>query len=147
MQLLTFTLNGIDFGMPVEYVKSIETQRNVVAVPASPVHVEGIMNLHGEIIAVYSLASRFGYGDRPVSNVIVVDIDGMRLGLEVETVRTILEVADQRVMPMPQIMNATQHCFNDVVTNQKELIVLLDVEHLVPPEERKGIHKLVEDHS
>lgn len=145
MQLLTFTLNGIDFGIPVKDVEGIETQRNVVPVPSAPPHVKGIMNLHGEIIAVYSLASRFGYGNLPVGNILVAGINGMLVGLEVEQVKSILEVDDKNITPMPEIMNATQNCFNDVASCQKELIVLLDVRKLLPQEELQNIGKMVEE--
>lgn len=147
MQLLTFTLNSIDFGIPVKTVEAIETQRNVIPVPNSPAHVQGIMNLHGEIIAVYSLASRFGYGNLPVGNIVVAGINGMKIGLEVEQVKSILEVEDKNVIPMPEIMNATQNCFNDVASSQQELIVLFDVGKLLSQEEYQGISKMVDDNS
>ena len=59
MQLLTFLLNGVKFGIPVNDVESIETRMNVVNIPNSLPQVLGIMNLHGEVIAVYSLAEQF----------------------------------------------------------------------------------------
>jgi purine-binding chemotaxis protein CheW len=52
MQLLTFLLNGVKFGIPVNDVESIETRMNVVNIPNSLPQVHGIMNLHGEVIAV-----------------------------------------------------------------------------------------------
>ena len=47
MQLLTFLLNGVKFGIPVNDVESIETRMNVVNIPNSLPQVHGIMNLHG----------------------------------------------------------------------------------------------------
>ena len=46
MQLLTFLLNGVKFGIPVNDVESIETRMNVVNIPNSLPEVHGIMNLH-----------------------------------------------------------------------------------------------------
>ena len=46
MQLLTFLLNGVKFGIPVNDVESIETRMNVVIIPSSLPQVHGIMNLH-----------------------------------------------------------------------------------------------------
>lgn len=146
MQLLTFTLNGIDFGIPVKSVDGIETQRKVIPAPSSP-HVQGIMNLHGEIIAVYSLASRFGYGNRPVKNIIVASMNGMQIGLEVEQVKSIIEVEDRNVVPMPEIMNATQNCFNDVASCKEELIVLFDANRLLSIAEQQDITKMVDENT
>ena len=64
MQLLTFLLNGVKFGIPVNDVESIETRMNVVNIPNSLPQVHGIMNLHGEVIAVYSLAEQFHIRNR-----------------------------------------------------------------------------------
>ncbi len=145
MQLLTFMLNDIRFGIPVSDVESIETPMRVVGVPEAPAHIRGIMNLHGEVIPVYSLADRFGYGERKIQNIIVARMEGMKIGLEVERVDEILEVQDRYVTPMPTIMNASQHCFNDVVSYHKELIVMFDVSHLIPEAEREKIQKLLKD--
>lgn len=147
MQLLTFQLNGIAFGIPIRDVEAIETKKNVTVVPGAPPNVRGIMNLHGEIIAVYSLAQRFGYGDLAVGNVLVANVSGMKLGMEVEQVNSILEVEDKNVVPMPEIMHGTQNCFNDVASNKQELIVLLDVHKLVTGEEREAMNKMVEDNT
>ena len=46
MQLLTFTLNDIRFGVPVEDVESIENRMDVVGVPNAPAHFEGIIDVN-----------------------------------------------------------------------------------------------------
>lgn len=46
MQLLTFTLNDIRFGVPVEDVQSIENRMDVVGVPNAPAHFEGIIDVN-----------------------------------------------------------------------------------------------------
>ena len=71
MQLLTFLLNGVKFGIPVNDVESIETRMNVVNIPNSLPQVHGIMNLHGEVNAVYSLAEQFHYPEQDIYNIIV----------------------------------------------------------------------------
>ena len=50
MQLLTFTLTGMDYGISLENVESIESKMNVVVVPTSPANIRGIIRLHGEIL-------------------------------------------------------------------------------------------------
>ena len=147
MQLLTFIMNGIPYGVPVTNVESIETQKTVIHIPGAPANVQGIMNLHGEIIAVYSLASRFGYGNIACDNIIVVRLNETKIGLQVQDVQNIVDVENKNILPMPVIMNATQHCLNDVASVQKELVALLDVTRLLTKEELHGIEKLVEENS
>ena len=99
MQLLTFTLTGMDYGISLENVESIESKMNVVVVPTSPANIRGIIRLHGEILPVFSLASRFGLGNIAVDNLVVVNVGGMKLALEVEKVKEIVDVEDSRVLP------------------------------------------------
>ena len=84
MQLLTFTLTGMDYGISLENVESIESKMNVVVVPTSPANIRGIIRLHGEILPVFSLASRFGLGNIAVDNLVVVNVGGMKLAEMIE---------------------------------------------------------------
>ena len=145
MQLLTFLLNGVDYGIPLKDVESIESRLNCVNVPTAPKHIKGIIRLHGNIIPVFSLASRFGLGNRPVENMIVANVDGMKLALEVEAVREIVDVENSHVSPMPILMGGTQNCFNDVASRQQELIVMLDVASLVSLEEQQQLRQLIDN--
>lgn len=147
MQLLTFSLNGVDYGIPLKDVESIESALHAVNVPTAPAHIKGIIRLHGYIIPVFSLASRFGFAALPVENIVVVNVNGMKLALEVEKVKEIVDVENSHVLPMPALMSGAQNCFNDVASCKKELIVLLDVESLVSIEEQQQIRRLIEDNA
>ena len=130
MQLLTFLLNGVKFGIPVNDVESIETRMNVVNIPNSLPQVHGIMNLHGEVIAVYSLAEQFHYPEQEINNIIVASMNGTKIGLEVGNVDEIIDVPDEKV-----------------ASYAKELIVLIEVSKLMPEAEQQAIQKLVEQQS
>ena len=75
MQLLTFMLNNVRFGIPVDDVESIETRMSVVGVPNAPAHIEGIVNLHGDIVPICNLADYFGYPKQDIKNVIVASMN------------------------------------------------------------------------
>lgn len=145
MQLLSFSLNGVDYGIALKDVESIESRMDIVNVPTAPAHIKGIIRLHGEIVPVFCLATRFGLQDRPVENMIVANVNGMKVALEVEKVKEIVDVDNSRVLPMPILMNGVKNCFNDVASCQKELIVMLDVNSLVSLEEQQQIRKLIDD--
>ena len=165
MQLLTFMLNNVRFGIPVDDVESIETRMSVVGVPNAPAHIEGIVNLHGDIVPICNLADYFGYPEQDIKNVIVASMNGMKIGLEVESVREIIDVNEKQVIPMPTIMkenstyymlkrtevptimNANQSCFNDVASYDKQLIVMFEVSKLMPQSEQQGIKQLIDDNT
>ena len=74
---LTFRLAEEDYGIPLRQVKEIIGMMPVTAVPQTPEHVKGVINLRGQVIPVSDLRLRFGmdaiaYNDRTC--IIVVDI-------------------------------------------------------------------------
>lgn len=147
MQFLTFVLNGIDYGIPLKDVESIEIKKDVMRVPTAPSHIIGIIRLHGEIVPVFSLSSRFGVSEGRIESLVVANVDGMKIGLEVEKVKEIVEVENRQVLPMPSIMNGVKNCFSDVASRQKQLFVLLDVSSLVSMEEEQEIRQLITDNT
>lgn len=147
MQLLTFYMNRIKFGIPLSNVESIENRLEIVSVPRSLEYIQGVINLHGDVVPVYNLAAKFRYTNLDIRNIIIVNVEGMKVGLEVENVSEILSGQDCQVVPMPELMNPGNSCFNDVASCKKELIVLLDVSRLMSKEEQQGIRKLVEENS
>lgn len=147
MQFLTFVLNGIDYGIPLKDVESIEIKKDVIKVPTAPSHIIGIIRLHGEIVPVFSLSSRFGVNEGQIESLVVANVDGMKIGLEVEKVKEIVEVENRQVLPMPSIMNGVKNCFSDVASRQKQLFVLLDVASLVTMEEEQEIRQLITDNT
>ena len=130
MQLLTFLLNGVKFGIPVNDVESIETRMNVV----------NILPQH---------RMRYGkhYPEQEINNIIVASMNGTKIGLEVGNVDEIIDVPDEKVISMPVIMKAVENCFDEVASYAKELIVLIEVSKLMPEAEQQAIQKLVEQQS
>ncbi len=147
MQFLTFTLNAIDYGIPLKDVESIEIRKDVMKVPTAPSHIMGIIKLRGEIIPVFSLSSRFGVQEGKIDSLVIVDVNGMKIGLEVEKVKEIVDVENRQVLPMPSIMHSPENCFNDVASRSKQLFVLLDVAGLVSMEDQQAIRKLISDNA
>ena len=80
-----------------------------------------------------------------MENFVVSSVDGMKIALEVEKVREIVNVENRRVLPMPTIMNVEANCFNDVASCKEELIVMLDVKGLISLEEQQEIRKMIKN--
>lgn len=143
MQLLTFMLGDVKYGIALQHVQSIEGRMPIVDVPNSLPYIKGIMNLHGNVIPVYNLAIKFGYTNMKIDNIIVVDTDGMLIGFEVCKVDEILNVPDEYVFNMPEIIRHNQSCFSEVANSNKNLIVTLDIHHLLTEEEQADIQKML----
>ena len=145
MQLLTIRLNEVKFGIPIEAVQSIEERMQTVSVPHSLPYIKRIMNLHGDIIPVYSLAERFGYLEQEISNIVVTNVNNTLIGFEVNRVEEILEVSDEDVVPMPNVISSQENFMPKVAHYNKQLIVLLNVDELIEANEQQNIKKMLEE--
>ena len=145
MQLLTIRLNDVKFGIPIESVQSIEERIQTVSIPRSLPYIKGIMNLHGDIVPVYSLAERFGYLEQEISNIVVTNVNNTLIGFEVNRVEEILEVSDEDVVPMPNVISSQENFMPKVAHYNKQLIVLLNVDELIEANEQQNIKKMLEE--
>ena len=145
MQLLTIRLNDVKFGIPIASVQSIEERIQTVSIPRSLPYIKGIMNLHGDIVPVYSLAEKFGYPQQEISNIVVTNVNNTLIGFEVNRVEEILEVSDKDVVPMPNLIGNQENFMPEVAHHNKQLIVLLNVNEVVAAEEQQNIKAMLEE--
>lgn len=57
---LTFALGKEEFGLRILSVREIIGLMEITAIPRTPAHVRGVINLRGQVISVIDLRSRFG---------------------------------------------------------------------------------------
>src|SRR4026207_1038895 len=60
LHLITFRLDGEEFGLPVETVREVNRVGDITRVPQSPPHIRGVTNLRGRILPVVEIRSRLG---------------------------------------------------------------------------------------
>lgn len=144
MQLLTFALGGIKFGVKIHFVQFIEIATQITEIPHTFSYIKGIANLHNMVIPIYSLARKMNYPEKQMANIVVVEVDGIQLGFEVEEVREIMDVPEKQVIPMPNLISHDQTYLTDVAHSKEELVVLLDMQKIVR-QESANIQKILED--
>lgn len=96
--LLTFTVAGQVYGLPVADVARIIEMVTITQLPDAPDTIQGIINVQGKAVPVMSLRHRFGLPAQPYglhTPIILADLGdyGRMLGLVVDTVDDVLEVA------------------------------------------------------
>ncbi|MBP2663122.1 MAG: CheW protein [Firmicutes bacterium] len=111
-KFLTFTLGAEVYGIEIKYVTEIIGMQPVTQVPDLPEYVKGIINLRGKIIPVIDMRLRFNkssieYNDRTC--IVVVDIHEIAVGLIVDTVAEVLTIAENDIVPPPQLQNGSYH--------------------------------------
>ena len=104
-ELLTFTLDGDPYAIPVEWAREIVRLRAITPMPRVPPEISGVISLRGEIVQVLDLCLRLGVQVREStrsSRIIVLHGDhGSVTGLLVDSVREVARVAEDAIQPSP----------------------------------------------
>src|ERR1700753_3080378 len=105
---LTFQLANEEFGIRVLKVREIMGVQDITAVPQTPAHVKGVINLRGKVIPVVDLRLKFGlqkleYTQRTC--IIVVQVAGessaMLMGIVVDGVAEVLNLSAGEIENTP----------------------------------------------
>ena len=101
---LTFSLCGEEFGLEILKVREIIGFMDITAVPRTPKHVKGIINLRGKVISVVDLRLKFGMEEiEPTAEscIIVVSVDGVEIGIVVDKVCEVLDIDAAQIEDTP----------------------------------------------
>ena len=117
-QFLTFTLGEEVFAMDIRTVREIIQFGPMTTVPLMPGFVRGVINLRGAVVPVIDLQARFG---RPAAQVgkktCIVIFDSLRqddrveLGLLVDAVSEVIDIALAEIEPPPNFGTAVRRDF------------------------------------
>jgi len=106
---LTFALGPEEYGLEIIKVREIIGYIEVTAVPQTPHHVKGVINLRGQVIPVVDLRAKFGMETADVTDqtcIVVVEISqGARnfsTGIVVDNVQEVLDIDGQDIEDAPQ---------------------------------------------
>ncbi len=138
-QYLTFTLGDDVFAMDICTVNEIIQPAAMTVVPLMPAFVRGVINLRGAVVPVIDLQSRFGRGTTQVSSktcIVVFDAsqsgEKNELGLMVDAVSEVIEIAPDHIDPPPQFGTpVARHFIQGMGKVDGAFIVVLAAEHVL----------------
>lgn len=146
-QPVVFELSGLSYGIDITRVSSIENDVTYTPVPNSAPYIMGIMNLRGSVIPVFDLKKRFNIqnGVRS-SSMIIVNLKKTIIGIAVDAVKEINNIPSQNIVDMPSLIKKQDTTYFDRVANVNgRLIVLLDIDVLIPEEDQEAYNKMTEE--
>ena len=115
---LTFALANEEYGLEILKVREIIGYMEITAVPQTPHHVKGVINLRGQVIPVVDLRAKFGMETTDVTEetcIIVVEISqGSRnfsTGIVVDHVQEGLDINGQDIEEAPQFGSSADTAF------------------------------------
>lgn len=144
---VVFRVAGRKFGVDIEYVQGIEKEQSVVPVPNTVEYINGIINLRGEVIPVYSLKKKFAIEgeENPNPQYIIVWIKDERIALEVDGVDEIHDVSEEMIHAVPSIIGGGDTKYiHSVISSDKDLIIIINIDELLTESELKQMDSLVQ---
>jgi len=149
-QLVTFQLGEELYGVNIMDVKEIVRVQAIRGIPNAPVYVEGIFNLRSEIIPIINLHKRFhlrklvtSEEDELLSGFVILDIDGMKLGVIIDRISRVVTIEKEDIQPPPQMFSGIGAEYIQGVVRQEEgYLIILDIRDLFNPKELQKIAEL-----
>ncbi|MFD1175440.1 chemotaxis protein CheW [Paenibacillus puldeungensis] len=135
---LTFSLDTEYYGIEIKHVTEIIGIQAITEVPELPDYIKGIINLRGKIIPVMDVRLRFkksprAYNDRTC--IIVVELLEVSVGLIVDRVSEVLDIADGDITPPPELQKGGNRYIKGIGKVGNEVKLLLDCDKLLNEDE------------
>lgn len=133
IQLVTFFLNGEEYGVDVMRVREITGMTEITKTANSPDYILGIINLRGKIVPIISLRNKFGFCDvADISDccIAVMDLKNTLTGFIIDEISDVIRIKTSEIQP-PVNALAQQPWIAGIIQLGERLIVYLNLEYLV----------------
>lgn len=133
-QYLSFRVDAEEYGVDLLTVQEIRAFSAITALPGSPRHVKGVINLRGAIVPVIGLRERFGLEtvdyDR-YTVIVVLHVADRVVGVLVDAVCDVLTLEASDVAPAPRVGLDECSFLKGLGKVKERLVTLLDSDALV----------------
>ncbi len=137
---LLFILGDEEYGIDIAQITAIEELQKITGIPDMPEYVRGVINLRGKVIPAVDLRLRFGleekkYDDRTC--IIIVSVDSSSIGLIVDIVSEVHEIAYEDIGPLPTFENSAgkNQYISGLARRDDEVKIILDVQKIINDED------------
>ncbi|NLE25970.1 MAG: purine-binding chemotaxis protein CheW [Clostridiaceae bacterium] len=148
-QLVKFYIADEAFGISIKQIFQILKPQEVFKVPNTPPFIEGLINLRGKVMTVFNLRKRFNLPDKENdedTKILVIRMDEYLLGFTVDSVSEIVRVQEEDIVETPPTLtNFDKRFLSGVAKVEEKLILLLNLEKILTPDEENRVKEMVEE--
>ena len=98
---LIFRCSQILYAMSTDVVKEIFTHVSVTRVPMVPDYIAGVINLRGAVVPIIDFRLLLGRFPESEPCAIILDIEGITIGILVDTVDRMVDISKSSILPVP----------------------------------------------
>ena len=146
-QYVVFKLGKQEYAIDIMRVIEISEYKEVTFIPEVPNHIEGIINIRGDIYPIYNLRKRFRMVEEKVNEdtkIVQVNLEDIKVAFVVDHVCEILTIDEATVEATPKMISRYESKYIKGVSKQGDrIILLLDAELLVSDEDQRVMESMV----
>ena len=136
VNLACFEVNEQIYALEVAAVREIVRVQEITPLPNAPVLIEGVIDLRGAVVPVIDLAKLLGRGTATggmLARIVVLETDGLVLGLQVDAATDVLTIDAARLEDVPELAaQAGYDAVRHVVRREGESpVMVLSLETLI----------------
>lgn len=143
---ILFEVNQTSYAVPSAQVQQVEMLDKITRVPNAPDFVDGIVHLRGRVVPVINLRGRFGFEriDYDLrARLIVVQLGERTVGMAVDSAREFASFDSDAILEPPEsLINARAEYLEGIFSLDDRLILVLDLQRVLTPEEQAAVEKL-----
>lgn len=105
-----FELSSRRFAIAASEVEQVALVVKVTPLPGAPPVIEGVIDVHGAVVPVFDVRARFELPARPVGpfdHLVIARAGARRVGVRVDQVVGLVEVADERLTAAEAVTRGT----------------------------------------
>jgi len=134
-EFLTFRLGDEEYGIDILKVNEIRGWEKPTVIANMPAFIKGVINLRGTIVPIVDLRLKFRLGEAKYDSftvVIIVSVAQRVVGIVVDAVSDVVELAPQQIRPAPDFGGPLDARFiTGLGTVGERMLILADIERLL----------------
>ncbi len=146
-EFLTFRLGAEEYGIDILRVQEIRSYEQPTRIANAPAFIKGVVNLRGVIVPIIDLRVKLGCEKVEYNHftvVVVLNVKGRVVGVVVDSVSDVLELAKDHIKPAPELNSAVDSGFITGIGTVRQghgedagerMLILMDIEALMSSEE------------
>ncbi len=141
-EIQLFVIFSVDeqiYGVEILKIKEVVSYQKITPLPNMKAFIKGVINLRGVILPVFDLREKFKLPETTYTSfhaIIVMEVSGRVMGIIVDEISDVVDLFPEEVQAASSLPPGVQaEYMKGIGKKESELIVLLDVDRLLSPEE------------
>lgn len=137
VQLVTFTMAGETYALEIQQVEAIINLIPITRVPKAPPHIDGVINLRGEIVPVINTRRRLRLTElerKPSNQIIILSFEEekVKAGFLVDSVQEVIRLPESAIEPPSRVSESVDvEYLRGVGKIDNKIIILLNASRIV----------------